>query len=84
MVIVESWFRAAISMGLLSSGEGDGLTSTRLAFPNTSWTTVLAVVLVTVVHDSLRTCSAKSSRDCLRISGWSKWREETAGRDVSN
>lgn len=56
MVIVESCFLATISTGLLSSDEDDGLTNTRFAFPNTNCTAVLAVVLVTVVHDSFSTC----------------------------
>lgn len=58
MVIVESWVRAVILIGLVSSPDGQGLTNTRLAFPNTNWTAVLAVVLVTVVQDSFSTCSA--------------------------
>ena len=56
IVSVESCFWAVIWIGLLSSEAGDGLTKTRLAFPNTNWTAVLAVVFVTVVHDSFRTC----------------------------
>lgn len=58
MVIVESWMRAAMLIGLVSSPDGQGLTNTRLALPNTNWTAVLAVVLVTVVQDSFSICSA--------------------------
>ena len=56
MVIVESSFLRDILTGWLSLVAGEGLTRTRLALPNTSCTAVLAVVLVTVVHDSFRIC----------------------------
>ena len=66
MTMVESWQLETISTGWLFSGPrpGDGLTRTRLAFPKTSCTAVLALVLVTVVQDSFRTYSAKSSSSC--------------------
>ena len=43
---------------------------TRLAFPNTSCTAVLADVLVTVVHDSLSTWKANCSIVSPEMSCW--------------